>query len=92
MRLSSLFSLLEGSTFFPSITTLRAVDPLEGDLHPDAPWLNTALTKLHGKEEANNLDSWLLSQAQDWERRYQELNKTNAQSNTRFLRIYFSEN
>jgi hypothetical protein len=85
MKLSSLFWLLEGTSFFPSIATLRAFDPLEGDLHPDPPWINDALSKLHGQKEADNLDSWLLSQAQDWERHYQELNKTNAQSNTTFF-------
>jgi hypothetical protein len=85
MKLSSLFLLLEGTSFFPSIVTLRAADPLEGDLHPDAPWLNSALNKLHGQPEADKLDEWLLAQAQDWERRHQELNKDNPQSNTAFF-------
>ena len=85
MKLSSLFLLLEGTGFFPSIATLRSADPLEGDLHPEAPWLNNALSQLHGQPEADKLDEWLLTQAQDWERRHQELNKNNAQSNTMFF-------
>jgi hypothetical protein len=85
MKLSSLFLLLEGTSFFPSIATLRAADPLEGDLHPDAPWLNSVLSKLHGQKEADSLDEWLLTQAHDWERRHQELNKDNPQSNTAFF-------
>src|SRR5947208_10696504 len=62
MKLSSLFLLLEGTSFFPSIATLRAADPLEGNLHPDAPWLNSALSQLHGQPEADKLDEWLLTQ------------------------------
>src|ERR1700731_2643935 len=85
MKLSSLFLLLEGTGFFPSIATLRAADPLEGDLHPDAPWLNGALSKLHGQEVADELDSWLLAGTEDWVRRHHELNKDNPQSNTAFF-------
>jgi len=85
MKLSSLFLLLEGTSFFPSIATLRAADPLEGTLHPDATWLNTALSNLLGREEADKLDTWLLMHAQDWEQRYQEANKMNPDFNTAFF-------
>ena len=85
MKLSSLFLLLEGTSFFPSIATLRAADPLEGTLHPDAPRLNTALSNLLGREEADKLDTWLLMHAQDWEQRYQEANKMNPDFNRAFF-------
>jgi hypothetical protein len=85
MKLSSLFLLLEGTSFFPSVATLRAADPLEGTLHPDAPWLTSVLSALSGQGEADNLDTWLLTQAQDWEQRYQEANKMNPDANTAFF-------
>lgn len=88
MKLSSLFLLLEGIAFFPSVATMRASDPLEGDIHSDAPSLNAAL-KARGPEEADKLDAWLLMQARDWERRNQELNKDHAQFNSQFFAKLF---
>jgi len=85
MKLSSLFLLIEGATFFPSIATLRAADPLEGDLQPDPPWVSGALAKLCGQPAADELDEWLLAGAEDWARRYHELNKDNPQHNTVFF-------
>ena len=85
MKLQTLFLLMEGISFFPSIAKLRSGDPLEGDLHPDAIWLSDALAKLHGAPASNELDDWLVSQASDSERDYQDKNKNDPTANTLFL-------
>lgn len=85
MKLSSLFLLIEGSSFFPSVATLRAADPLEGDLHPDPVWVNGALAKIHGQPAADQLDEWLLAGTEEWVRRHHELNKDDPQHNTVFF-------
>jgi hypothetical protein len=82
IKLSTLFLLLKGTSFFPSVATLRAADPLEGDLHPAAPSLNSALSKIHGQPGVNELETWLLETAEEWIRNYHNLNKNNAQFNT----------
>jgi hypothetical protein len=82
MKLSSLFLLREGKAFFPSVATLRSADPLEGDLRPDPAWVSTALSGLHGQPAANELDEWLLSNTEEWVRKYQEANKSDGLVNT----------
>src|ERR1700688_1828379 len=82
MRLSSLLCLLKGTVLCPSIATLRASDPLEGALHVEPAWLNDALSNLRGPLASDELDEWLLGQAPDWKRKYQERNRNNAASNT----------
>jgi hypothetical protein len=89
MKLSTLLLLLEGTSFWPSVATLRANDPLEGELHPEPPWVNSALNSRHGRLAADELDEWLLACSQDWERRHQELNKNNPQSNTAFFADHY---
>ncbi len=82
MKLSSLFLLLEGKSFFPSVATLQGNDPLEGELHLEPAWVNHALNRLHGQPSADELDKWLLATTDDWVRKYQEVNKNNAPANT----------
>jgi|HubBroStandDraft_4_1064222.scaffolds.fasta_scaffold87630_2 hypothetical protein len=92
MKLSTLLLLLEGTTFFPSVATLRASDPLEGSLHPEVAWLSSALSKLHGQPAADELDSWLLDNVEEWVRKYQERNKENPDLNTPFFAdLYVSQ-
>src|SRR5580700_4021818 len=78
MKLSTLLLLLEGTTFFPSVATLRAADPLEGSLHPETAWLNAALSELHGQKAFNKLYHWLLSRAGDWVQEHWERIKNKA--------------
>jgi len=76
MKLSSLFLLLDGTAFFPSIATLREDDPLEGDLRPEAPWLNSKLRELYGGEAWASLEAWLRANAEPWARSYFEANQS----------------
>lgn len=85
MKLSSLFLLLEGAAFFPSVATLRASDPLEGELQPGPGWVSAALSALHGQPSADELDDWLLATTDDWVRRFQAANKDDAIANTALL-------
>ncbi len=71
MKLSTLFLLLEGNAFFPSVATLRHGDPLEGDLHPDPIWLMSKLDALLGKD-VEALKEWLRPKAEEWQRRIEE--------------------
>lgn len=74
MKLSTLFMLLEGKTFFPSVATLQKGDPLEGDLIPDPEWLQTRLREACGDDLAS-LDEWLEQKADDWEKKLLERNR-----------------
>jgi hypothetical protein len=65
MRLSTFMLLLESKAFFPSVSTLRSGDPLEGDLMPEPEWLMGKLLELAGTDFAN-LEQWLLDRAGDW--------------------------
>src|SRR6266571_852054 len=62
MKLSTFLMLLEGKAFFPSVATLRAGDPLEGDLVPDATWLMGKLHTICGADTQQFLE-WLEGKA-----------------------------
>lgn len=65
MKLSTFMLLLEGKVFFPSVSTLRSGDPLEGDLIPEPQWLIDKLRELAGADFPK-LEQWLLDKAGDW--------------------------
>jgi hypothetical protein len=67
MKLSTFLTLLQGSAFFQSVATLKCNDPLEGDLHPDPEWLIWKLRTMF-KNDFDQLDRWLVSNAKEWER------------------------
>ena len=67
MKLSTLLLLLEGTAFLPSVATLRSGDAFEGISSVDAPWMFSALRKVHGREEMDRLHLWLKSKASQTE-------------------------
>jgi hypothetical protein len=93
MKLSTLLMLLEGKAFFPSVSTLKQGDPLEGELCSEAPWLVGKLRKVQTKDEEENLDEWLLKNtALDWERTAQKSHDDNGRSNSDlFADLYVRE-
>src|SRR5713101_2020700 len=67
MKVSTFLVLLEGTAFFPSVATLKGVDPLEGHLHPDPEWLVGKLQDL-SKSKFHELTDWLVSKGEECER------------------------
>lgn len=91
MKLSTFFLLLERTAFFPSVATLQNVDPLEGDLHPEPEWLIGKLADL-SDGKFKELTDWLVSKAEEWERRSLETNGDNAFFSSQILSdIYIRE-
>src|SRR6266446_3805700 len=68
MKVSAFLALLQGTAFFPSVATLKLIDPLEGDLHPEPDWLVGKLQVL-SKSKYDELKEWLVSKGKEWERR-----------------------
>jgi hypothetical protein len=92
MKLSTFFLLLRGSAFFPSVTTLRAHDPMEGSLYPDGPWLIHRISELGGEDGAGAVDDWLESKASEFERTLWQSNRENPFTGTRMrTEIYARE-
>ncbi|MGH8095516.1 MAG: DUF2971 domain-containing protein [Chthoniobacterales bacterium] len=86
MKLSSLLLLLtEGTSFFPSVATLRSADPLEGGLNFDPAWLGSELSKRFGQTSSNDLDAWLLAQVDGPARTMHAAFRSDPISNTAFF-------
>lgn len=92
MKLSTLLLLLDGKAFFPSVAVLRNGDPLEGELCSDAAWLSGKLRELGGDEAANQLDEWLLLNADAREKEVQLAHRDDGRANSRlFAKFYVRE-
>ena len=80
--------LLEGTAFFPSVATLEAGDPLEGDLVFDPMWLVTKLDEICG-QNPDSLDAWLEANAHPREKCLLEDNRNYPLLRTKLLADVF---
>ena len=91
MKFSTCMLLLQGTAFFPSVATLRAGDPLEGDLVPEPEWLMTKLHELCALN-TNLLEAWLEAKADDVESIFLKHNRDDPALRTKYLsEIYVRE-
>jgi hypothetical protein len=90
MKISTLFMLLEGNAFFPSVATLRADDKLEGVLVPDATLLLTNLEHI-AADKMNELLEWLEKEMDEASGKRPETACEDASRRTIFLAKRFIE-
>ena len=76
MHLSTLFLLLEGKAFLPSVEKLQSDDFFEGEMFCESPWLTTQINQLLQGDSIIEFDEWILGRANQLEHRKLSSDKT----------------
>jgi hypothetical protein len=87
--LRTLFFYLNGLVFIPSVATLRARDPFEGEFFEQITWFNAAFSDHYG-DDANAIDEWIVKNlCSDWERHHIEINRNYPNAAAEVLRRHY---